>query len=168
MPQLQVVDLSPIPRKELTSLEKTLSSFSDQMISNRQDQQDSDALRDIYDKYRNDGRNLEDALMAIQTRPGISPSARVNSVNQLLQFQRYNDEYQRKAKADYEKAEKKANNEKIIQDIEQRRGLQPGELAAYVDNPTMAAQITKPEKGTQASQPINDDQLRRIQYLIRS
>lgn len=165
MPQLQVVDLNPLPRTEKTTLEKTLEGFAGRHRENQIDQQDTDALRDIYGKYQRDGENLQEAIMAIQTRPGISPTTRVNSINQLLEMEKFNNERTKKAQAAVEKAEKKAANEKIIQDIEQRRGLQPGSLAAYVDNPTMAAQITKPEKSTQASQPINDDQLRRIQHV---
>lgn len=165
MPQFQTVDLSPIPRTQRTPLEMTLDSFSQRHRENINDQQDTDALRDIYGKYQRDGRNLEDALMAIQTRPGISPTTRVNSANQLLQMQKYNNERTKQAQANVEKAEKKAQNQEILKDIETRRGLEPGSLAAYADNPAMAAQVTKQDKGTQASQPINEDQLRRIQHV---
>lgn len=165
MPQLQVVDLNPLPRTEETTLEKTLQGFSKRHRENQIDQQDTDALRDIYGKYQRDGQNIEEAIMAVQTRPGISPTTRVNSVNQLLQMQKFNNERTKKAQVDAEKAEKKAQNQEILKDIETRRGLEPGSLAAYADNPAMAAQITKPEKGTQASQPINEDQLRRIQHV---
>lgn len=165
MPQLQTVDLNPIPRTEQTTLEKTLQGFSNRHRENQIEKEETDALKDIYGKYQRDGQNLEEAIMAIQTRPGISPTTRVNSVNQLLQFQKHNEELKKKAQADIEKAQKKASNQAIISDLERRRGLEPGSLAAYEENPAMAAQITKPEKGTQASQPINDDQLRRIQHV---
>lgn len=165
MPQLQTVDLNPLPRTEKTHLEKTLEGFSNRHRENQIDQQDADALRDIYGKYQKDGENLQEAIMAIQTRPGISPTTRVNSINQLLEMEKFNTQRTKKAQDDAEKAQKKVNNQRILEDLEQRRGLERGSLAAYEDNPAMAAAVTKPEKGTQASQPINEDQLRRIQHV---
>lgn len=41
---------------------------------------------------------------------------------------------------------KMLRNQAIIADIEQRRGLAPGSLASYEDDPAMAERITKPEK----------------------
>lgn len=55
MPQLQTVDLNPLPRTEYTPLEKTLQGFAKQHRQNQVDQQDTDALRQIYDEYRSDG-----------------------------------------------------------------------------------------------------------------
>ena len=59
-------------------------------------------------------------------------------------------------------------NQQIISDIEKRRGLTPGSLNAYANDPKMAEQITRPSaetKKTQASQPIDPDQLKRIQKV---
>jgi len=169
MPQLQIVDLSPIPRRDKTHLEKTLESFSDRQRETGLEQRETDALRDIYGKYQRDGQNIEDAIIGIQTRPGISPTSRVNHVNQLLQLQKYNNERTKKAQVDAEKAEKKAANQAIIRDLEQRRGQQPGSLAAYEDNPAMAAQITRPSldrRVNQADRPIDEDQQTRINQVV--
>lgn len=167
MPQLQVVDLSPRPRQQ-TKLEETISAFAERNRMNEIEKRETDALRSIYDEYRQDGRNIEDALMAIQTRPGISPTARVNAANQLMQFQKHNYDLQKQAKIDAEKAHKAARAQQVTRDIEQRRELPEGSLAAYQDSPALAASVTKPAtppKPTQASQPIDPDQLRRIQHV---
>lgn len=165
MPQLQVVDLRPWTHEGGSPLEKTVGAFAKRYKENEQQRMESDELRQIYSQYQQDGRNIEDAIIAMQTNPGISPTTRVNNINQLLQAEKFNTERVKKAQADAEKAEKKSNNQQIIKDIEQRRNLEPGSLSAYEDNPAMAANITKPEKNTQASQPINEDQLRRIQHV---
>ncbi len=148
MPGAQVIDLSPIPRTKETNLEKTLEGFSKRHRENQIDTQETDALRDIYSKYQNDGKNLEDALIDIQTRPGLSPTTRVNSVKQLMEFQKHNGELQKKAQADAEKAKKAADNNVIISDIEKNRGLPPGSGAAYVSDPKMFEQMTRPPKQT--------------------
>lgn len=57
------------------------------------------------------------------------------------------------------------SNQSIISDLEKRRGLPEGSLNAYVNDPKMAEQVSRPKnetKKTQASQPIDPDQLRRI------
>jgi hypothetical protein len=43
-------------------------------------------------------------------------------------------------------AAKLASNRKQIADLETKRGLEPGSLSAYEDNPAMAERISKPEK----------------------
>ncbi len=161
MPSAQVIDLNPGPRTEQTSLEKTLSGFSKRHRENQIDTQETDALREIYDQYKKEGGMLEDALIAVQTRPGLSPTTRVNSVKQIMEFQKHNNELQKKAKEE-------ASNKAKIADLEKRRNLIPGSLAAYEDDPKMAEQLTRPEKEgkkTQASQPVDEDQLRRIEHI---
>lgn len=111
MPQLQVVDLNPIERTDKTPLEKTLEGFANRQRENQIGKRETDALRDIYSKYQSDGKNLEEAIMAIQTRPGISPTTRVNSVNQLLQFQKHNNDLQRKAEKELKVAENERKRE---------------------------------------------------------
>jgi hypothetical protein len=162
MPSAQVIDLNPNPRTELTPLEKTLGSFSKRIRQNQLETDESDALRDIYSQYQQDGQNLQKTIQEIQTRPGISPTTRVNTINQLLEFNKYNGELQKKAREDVEKLTK---NKAIVADLEQRRGLAPGELAAYESDPKMAEQVTRQDKGTQADRPVNEDQLRRIKHI---
>ncbi len=145
MPSAQVIDLNPAPRTELTPLEKTLGGFSKRMRENQVEADETDALKSIYGKYQEDGRNLEDAIMAIQTRPGISPTTRVNTVNQLLQFQKHNTELQKKAEKELkiaehqrQKAEEKrleaeaeeAKRERARQALE-KSGATPEQIALY-------------------------------------
>ena len=159
MPSAQVIDLNPNPRTELTPLEKTLSGFTKRHRENQVEQQETDALREIYSQYENDGKNIENAIRDIQTRPGISPTTRVNTVNQLMAFQKHNDELKKQAKKD-------AANKLKVADLESRRNLQPGSLAAYEDDPKMAEQVSRPDKVLQTSQPMDSDQLRRIEHTL--
>lgn len=165
MPGLQVVDLRPLPRTEPTTLERFTQNFSDKYMESKQNKEDADILSNILAPYRQEADVLGKALVDVTTNPTLSPTARVNAVNQIQHFQKYNTELQKKAQADYEKKQKEISNQRIIDDLEQRRGLPAGSLAAYKDNPAMAAQISNPGKQTQASQPINEDQLRRIQHV---
>lgn len=138
MPQLQVVDLNPSPRTEATSLENTLSAFAQRNRANQVEKQETDALSDIYKKYQNEGRQLDDAIMSIQTRPGISPTARVNSVNQLLNLHKTNAMLQKETqkqqakaqKAVADKAEEKATEERQTA-LLQQAGATPAQIAAY-------------------------------------
>lgn len=169
MPSAQVIDLNPLPRTETTALEKTLTAFSQRNRANQVDQEETDALKSIYGQYQQDGKNLEETIKAIQTKPGLSPTTRVNTVKQLLEFQKHNGELQEKAQKAQEKIEKKTSNQAILADLEQKRGLSPGSLNAYADDPKMAEQITRPAKEgkkTQASQPLDEDQLKRIEHTL--
>lgn len=159
MPSPQVLDLSPSPRKEASPLENTLSAFSKRSRENQLETQENDALKDIYSQYQQDGKNLEKAIQDIQTRPGISPSKRLNTVNQLMEFHKYNGELQKKEK-------ERTSNAAKVADIEQRRGLAPGSLNAYIDDPKMAEQITREKKPANAGGGINDDQQRRIEHVM--
>lgn len=94
MPSAQVIDLNPNPRTETTPLEKTLSAFSIRARQNQLENRENDALSDIYRKYQDDGRLLENTLRDIQTRPGISPSKRVQTINELLKMQQINGQLQ--------------------------------------------------------------------------
>lgn len=186
MPQLQVVDLNPLPRTETTPLEKTLSGFANRYAERTKDERDTDALSSIYEQYKNDGDNLTNTIKAIQTRPGISPTTRVNTVDQLLKFQAHNAQLQKSAaknletqqkaqdaaeKAATEKKEKEEATQRkreVLRNIEVQRNLQPGALAAYEDDVRLAEQITRPPKEGKealANQPIKEDQLRRIQHV---
>lgn len=99
MPSAQVIDRNPqiLPREDYSPLEKTLQSFSQRFTQNQQENRDTDALREIYRQYQQDGQNIEDAFIGIQTRPGISPTARVNAAKDLMAFQKHNQELQKNA-----------------------------------------------------------------------
>jgi len=121
MPSAQVIDINPNPRTELTPLEKTLGSFANKTRQNQVEQDDTDALRGIYSQYQQDGQNLEKTIQEIQTRPGISPTTRVNTVKQLMEFQKHNGELQKQAKSDTEKAQKRSQEEIIAKDLQEKR-----------------------------------------------
>lgn len=95
MPSAQVIDVNPNPRTELTPLEKTLGAFSARNRQNQVETEENDALSQIYSKYKQEGRVIEDALFDIQTRPGISPTKRVQAVGDLLKMQQYNSQLQK-------------------------------------------------------------------------
>lgn len=97
MPQVQVVDVNPNPRTEYTTLEKTLQGFSERNRENDLQQREADALERIYKEYQDDGKNLENLIQAYRTDPNLSPTTRVNSINQTLQFQKHNQDLQRQA-----------------------------------------------------------------------
>ena len=158
MPSAQVIDLNPNPRTEQTNLEKTLGGFAKRHRENQVEQDESDALKEIYSQYQADGQNLEKTIRDISSKPGISPTTRVNTVKQLMEFQKHNTELQKQVK-------KEASDRAKVADLERRRNLDPGSLAAYEDDPKMAEQVTRPDKGTQASRPIDEDQLRRIEHV---
>ena len=171
MPQLQTVDLSPKPREQPTALETTLSAFSQRKRANQLEEMETDALRDIYSQYQADGKNLQKTIQDIQTRPGISPTTRVKSVEQLLAFQKHNAELQASAKKQQDETNKQTANKQIIADLEKRRNLKTGELAAYENDPKMAEQVTRPAKEgkqNQADRPIDQDQLNRIEAAMNA
>lgn len=59
-------------------------------------------------------------------------------------------------------------NKAKIRDLEMRRGLEPGSLDAYISDPKMAESVTREQKKTQASQPIDPEQLTKIQTVRNS
>lgn len=137
---------------------ETLKGFVEGTHENFKKDRESDALKSIYQQHDRDGQNLEKTIREIQTRPGISPSTRVSTINQLMDFNKQNGEFKKKAKEDMDKSNQ-------VREIENQRGLQPGSLKGFDSNPALANQVTKPQKGAQSDQPIEDDQLRRIQHV---
>lgn len=148
MPSAQVIDRNPqiIPREDYSPLEKTLQSFSQRFTQNQQENRDTDALREIYGRYQQDGENIQQAFMDIQTAPGISPTARVNATKDLLAFQTHNAQLQKDQKAQLDAAEKKVLDQQRRADLENRRGLRPGELDPYEGDFATAERVTRPPK----------------------
>jgi len=97
MPSAQVIDLNYKPRTQPTTLESTLSSFSNQFAENSRAKQETDALKEIYAQYQNDGENLQRKIQAVQSDARIGPTTRVNTVKQLMDFQKYNQQLQKNA-----------------------------------------------------------------------
>jgi hypothetical protein len=104
MPSPSYINQSP---RSPSPLEHTLSHFTQGFLEDKKEQKETDALKEIYSQYQNDGKNIEKAIMAIQTRPGISPTTRVNSVNTLMKFQQHNQELQKNANKQLEQENKK-------------------------------------------------------------
>lgn len=96
MPAAQVIDLSPTPRRE-TTLEQTVGAFTNRHRENQVNQQENDALKQIYSRFQQDGQRIEQTIQAIQTDPNISPTRRVETMNQLLGFHKINQGLQREA-----------------------------------------------------------------------
>lgn len=168
MPALQTVDLSPRERTEETSLEKILGGFSKQNRANQVEQKESDALKGIYGEYQNDGQNLQKAIQRIQTTPGISPTSRVNTIDQLLLFQKHNTDMQKVQQKTIDKQTKEDNNRKILADIEKKRDLEPGSLDAYVNDVKTAevsTRLVKATKEAQVDRPTSDEQLKKMKTV---
>lgn len=115
MPSLQTVDLSSRARRpdEMTPLENFSSSFFNRRQELDTEQRETDALKKIYDKYRNEGQDLDSAILEIQTAKGLSPTARVNAANTVINLKKTNAELQknqqeliRKAEAEDKKEQK--------------------------------------------------------------
>lgn len=64
-----------------------------------------------------------------------------------------------------ETAQKLKSNEKTIRSIEKERGLEEGSLQDLIHDPKLAEQLTRTPKKTQASQPIDPEQLNIIQKV---
>lgn len=63
---------------------------------------------------------------------------------------------------------KLSSNQETIDQLEKDRDLEPGSLKGYVSNPKLAEQVSRPPKEgkkTQASQPIEEDQLKKIKEV---
>lgn len=72
----------------------------------------------------------------------------------------------KQAKTSYDREQNLA----LVRSIEKERNLPPGSGDSYVSNPRLFEQITRPPKEpkkTQASQPIDPDQLNKIQQVRR-
>jgi hypothetical protein len=128
MPSAQVIDLNPNPRTETTSLEKTLSGFSKRNRENQVEQQETDALREIYSQYEADGRNLEKTIREIQMKPGISPTTRVKTVEQLLEFKKHNQALLKNAQKNMTPEQKEDRKTRLLEE-----GFNDNEAEEYLD-----------------------------------
>jgi hypothetical protein len=72
-----------------------------------------------------------------------------------------------KSKAEQKKfSEQIKANEPKIRAIERQYGLEEGELQSFVNDPSLAARVARPKAKTQASQPIDPDQMAKINAII--
>jgi hypothetical protein len=165
MPSPRVLDLGhgqPSPIETLTS------SFAKKWGENQIAERDADALRGIYEQFQDDAGNIQGQIKAIQTNPNIGPTAKTNSIDQLLKMDHYNNERLKTTAKQLQDQAKQTANDEIIADLEVKRGLEPGSLSAYRNNPKLAEQISRPKtesKKTQASQPIDEEQRKNIKAV---
>lgn len=166
MPSAQVINLNPPQTENKKPFNTFAESFSNRFMENKKQQKESDALKEIYGQYQQDGQNLQSFMQNVNTNADISPTQKVNLVNQSIKFQEHNAQLQKQALEKLKLEEKIEGDKRAVADLEVKRGLEPGSLAAYPLR--MAEQISRPpteRKPTQASQPIDPDQLRRIQEV---
>lgn len=169
MPSPNVLDLSPTPRRNQTGLEKVIEGYAE----GRRRGNEADELKNIYEKYKEEGMGLEQKIQEIRTNPKIGNATKASAVSDLTTIANINAKKQEMALKEYEKDQKvkakiqeQENNKQKIADIEKRRNLEEGSLSAYQDDPKMAEQISRPPregKGNQADRPIAPDQLQKIQ-----
>jgi hypothetical protein len=154
MPAAQVINLNA-PEGNPSPMERTAESFSQRYMENRDKQRESDALKAIYGKYQGEAQMIQKRAQDINSDPNISPSMKVQSVNQMVQFEKYNQEIQKRVRDEMDK-------ENEINAVEDYRGLDRGTLKGFKGKANLAATITKPAnepRKTQASQPIDAGQL---------
>ena len=97
MPSLQVVDLNP---PESNPLGRTLNAFMKQNEANRE----ADTLKGIYEKYKQDGAKIEDAIQHIRTSKSLGPTAKTTAIKDMLDLQKINNQLVKdQAKADEKK-----------------------------------------------------------------
>lgn len=160
MPQAQVIDLNPRPRTEETTLEKTLGGFADKYRQGMEQRRESDALKDIYSHYQ-DGKNIDQAIIAAQTNHRLSPTTKVNTISQLTKFKEHNTKLQ-------EEQKKQRENEDLIAGIEKERNVPPGTYAKFKSNPALAEKVTKEPKVPLSQQPIPDKEQDAINRVTSS
>ncbi len=107
-----------------------LSSFLTKNNQTAAEDRETDALSQIYKQYQGDGDNIRKKIEAVQTAKNISPTTRVNTVKQLLDFERYNQDLQKNSIKQIEtqnkafQAEEKARVEKQEKEAERERARQ--------------------------------------------
>lgn len=134
MPQLQQVDFTPRQRAEETPFEKTLGAFANKFHQNRIEQQDSDELTKIYDKYRNEGLMIDDAIIQLQGNTMISPTKRIEASKNLQELKKTNAMLAKNNQKEQSKADKNAardeENQKELDYLQSIKGknLKPSEI----------------------------------------
>lgn len=171
MPSAQVIDLNYSPRTKQTQLESILGEFSEAALQKYNQNQETDALKEIYAQHTRDGDNIQNKIQAISSDPRIGPTARVNTINQLLEMQKYNHGLQKEAAAKLKSQQEAEVKKAQVRDIEKRYGLEENALSAYDNDPSMAARLGKPPKEpkeNQADRPIKAEQQQNIDKVVSS
>lgn len=137
---------------------ETLKTAIEGAQRNMERDRESDALKQIYKQYQEDGQNLEKAYFDIQSNKNIGPTAKVNMSKQLTEFKKYNEEGQKALKAETEKRDKEAKEETAkktqLRTIEKANNLEEGALEGFESNTSLAYNITKPKKAGESDADI--------------
>jgi len=147
----RMLDFRELPNNQgPTPLEKTLSAYSQKTIENRQNQRESDALADIYKQYQGDEENIRGQMQSIQTDSRLGPTAKVNTINQLLKASEFNQNRQKevqkqqevlkkerdlKIKEEAAKRQKESEEAKTI-DALKKGGASDAQIELYKVSPT--------------------------------
>lgn len=99
MPQMQYFQREP------SAIEKIGQGFGKRLRENQIEERETQALEEIYRDYKKEGQMLEDTIQAIQTKPGLSPTTRVNTINQLINAKKINTQLQKNQEAEQKKQE---------------------------------------------------------------
>ncbi len=87
MPQVQVIDTTPT-KQEPTAFERTFGGFLEANNQNKE----RDALEDIYKPFQEDDNIISQAIYKTQTDARLSPTARVEQMNNLLNLKKINNQ----------------------------------------------------------------------------
>lgn len=123
---------------------------------------------DKYQEFQKLKKQKEGQLDAAK-KLGIDPE--VFNLPEKAQSEYFKNQFSKEGKQ-AESAEKLKGNTGIIRDAEKRYGFDEGELDPYIQNPALGLSIaektTRVPKKTQASQPIDPDQLKKIESVRNS
>lgn len=101
MPQINFIPAGP---REPTGLENLLSGYAKRDMEIQTEANDADHLDKILSQHMGDQKNIQGAIQAIHKNPSISPAKKVAEIKRLTEFNEFNQELQRKAKADADRS----------------------------------------------------------------
>ena len=113
MPAIQTIDLSP--RKKESGLDAVLGSFAKKQNENMIEEQDTDALRDIYEQYQKDGSTLEEHYARTEQDPRLSPTTKINSLKHIETMMSHNNDVQKELLKQANKTPKLNKFEETVQ-----------------------------------------------------
>ncbi len=148
MPQTHVYDSDP--NQNGTPFHNLVKGF----VEAEKSQRENDALANIYEQYKNEGKSLEDAFVNLHRNPRISPTARVAAASNLKSLHETNATLQaatqkkqeEQAKVTKQEAADKAEVEAILDTIEGISPEQKKNLAGKLTPVSARALIKQEEK----------------------
>lgn len=111
MPQPRVLDLTP--RYEETPIMGAAAGFAKGLGEQQTARRESDALKQIYQQYQQEGGGIEALMKNISVNPNISNANKVKLIDQNIAMAKHNTELQKQALAQHKEAvdEEKTVNE---------------------------------------------------------